>query len=567
MNKYQKEIENLLVQADEEVNKELYKAYTSSLRKIKSEVKRRMQDYESLSFLQRMEFAHDYSLMLQIEDQMDILSKKQDDHIYRFLNQTGELGYNALFYEFEQMEKIRLNFTMLPKDVIETIIQTPVAGIRLSERLRDGVIKDLKNNLQSVMTSGFIKGASYQEMAQGLSEVGQSSYKRALNIARTEGGRVQAVTRQKAQKDATDMGINVKKQWVATLDGKTRDDHRVLDGQIKEVDEYFEVNGYTTLQPHMFGVAKEDCNCRCRTINVIKGYEHELRLDNENREVIAYKNYKDWVNRDIDYEKDLVTIYTKTNGNRKKLAEELLAKFGIDVPVEIQDTDARGYNRFKNLQKGKKAEIGSFVLQANDDRDNLYQLKTVFHETYHSRLAGLEVPISKKFTMEEWMSIEEVFTEVAAHYQMSLVENKKLMPAYSKYIAYNLPKLQQLDEFKDCYNLIDFGKVAMKYRFSDEKTADWREKFKYVSDISFDFKKYVRDNYIEELKENKAKILHTIYENNPAFREYDKYIKEDYDNFINIVSNREMILGGNEKMIGEEAITALYRLKGVKSWK
>lgn len=393
MNKYQKEIEKLLVQADEEVNKELYKAYTSSLRKIKSEVKKRMQDYESMSFLQRMELAHDYSLMLQIEEQMDILSDKQDDHIYRFLNQTGELGYNALFYEFEQTEKIRLNFTMLPKGVIETIIQTPVAGVRLSERLRDGVIKDLKNNMQSVMTSGFIKGASYQEMARSLSEAGQSSYKRALNIARTEGGRVQAVTRQKSQKDAIDMGINVKKQWIATLDGKTRDDHRVLDGQIKEVDEYFEVNGYTTLQPHMFGVAKEDCNCRCRTINVIKGYEHELRRDNEKREVIKYENYREWAGESESFERvdRYADSFGKTN-MEKVVGKENYQKF-LDSLDLIQDERikpilnwAGGQLEFEEMNAKSKALGNKIQLsqKAFDGTHNNRPLQKVYHEIGHA---------------------------------------------------------------------------------------------------------------------------------------------------------------------------------------
>ena len=53
------------------------------------------------------------------------------------------------------------------------------------------------------------------------------------------------------------------KQWDASLDKKTRKSHRELDGQIRELDEPFEVNGHKAMQPGGFGRPEEDINCRC----------------------------------------------------------------------------------------------------------------------------------------------------------------------------------------------------------------------------------------------------------------------------------------------------------------
>ncbi|MFR7716756.1 MAG: hypothetical protein ACLU09_10655 [Clostridium sp.] len=50
---------------------------------------------------------------------------------------------------------------------------------------------------------------------------------------------------------------------LSTLDGNTRDLHRLLDGQIRDVDEPFEVGGLKADTPGMFGDPAEDCNCRC----------------------------------------------------------------------------------------------------------------------------------------------------------------------------------------------------------------------------------------------------------------------------------------------------------------
>lgn len=62
---------------------------------------------------------------------------------------------------------------------------------------------------------------------------------------------------------AKGQGCQVVKQWDAVLDGNTRTDHRILDGQIREVGEPFEIDGKKAEYPGAFGRPEEDCNCRC----------------------------------------------------------------------------------------------------------------------------------------------------------------------------------------------------------------------------------------------------------------------------------------------------------------
>lgn len=66
-----------------------------------------------------------------------------------------------------------------------------------------------------------------------------------------------------AQHVAKKKGADILKQWDAVLDGRTREDHRNLDGQIRELDEDFEVNGNKAERPGYFGIPAEDINCRC----------------------------------------------------------------------------------------------------------------------------------------------------------------------------------------------------------------------------------------------------------------------------------------------------------------
>lgn len=294
VNKYQSEIEKLLQKSEQDLSKELLKAYQSVYNEVNDQVRQLVEDTEKLNFSQKMQAERLKLIKQQLQINIDELQSVNDRKIYNFLDTTARLGYNELFYEFEQTTGIPISFSMLDTKTIETIIQTPVASHKLSTRLQGNVTK-LKQSINQELTRGFAKGLGYNKMAQRISNVGDAKYRRAMVIARTEGGRVSAITRQKSQDDITAKGVEVEKQWSAALDMKTRSDHAQLDGTTIPIKEYFKVSGYKALQPHMFCEASEDCNCRCRTISVIKGYEHKLRRDNETHEVGAYQNYQEWL--------------------------------------------------------------------------------------------------------------------------------------------------------------------------------------------------------------------------------------------------------------------------------
>ncbi|GAA2896991.1 phage head morphogenesis protein [Enterococcus casseliflavus] len=296
MSKYQKEIESLLNKSESNINQELqalYKELANEMTKEIIELNDQIEKDDNFSKKLQKELLE--FIRSQMYAKANQLEENQRKIMYDFLKRNASTSYNELFYEFEMSEEIPLSFALLTDKQIATIINTPVAGRKLSTRLKGNSSK-MKKNLNRVLTRGFSKGWSTQKMAAQIAEIGGANYRRAMNIARTESGRVTSVTRQQSQQHAKELGIKAEKKWVSTLDGDTRNNHRKLDGQIRVIDEYFEVGGLKTLQPHMFGIAREDCNCRCRTINVIKGYEPKLRRDNATGKVSAYKNYQEWIN-------------------------------------------------------------------------------------------------------------------------------------------------------------------------------------------------------------------------------------------------------------------------------
>ena len=234
------------------------------------------------------------TLLEQLDQSADKLKKGLRSEITGHLIDAGKIAYNELFYEFDGGHG-GINFAMLKEEELRTIIETPVANFKLSERLNDGVVERLRNNIKDDLNRIFLHGASYAQASARLAEQGYSSYRRAMVITRTEAGRVQAVARQKAQDVATDLDVKLSKMWVATLDGRTRHNHAELDGQVVAVEERFEINGLETKQPHMFGFASEDVNCRCRTVAVLDDIQQKFkRRDNEAGEVIKYQSYREW---------------------------------------------------------------------------------------------------------------------------------------------------------------------------------------------------------------------------------------------------------------------------------
>lgn len=391
-NKYQREIEKLLQASERNVSKELYQMYKSLADDISKEIIALQNEIdETNKFPKKLQKERLEAIRNQMDRKIRIVEQDQKSSIWSFLRYNGDTAYNSLFYEFEMSEKIPLAFSLLTDKQLNVIINTPVASRKLSTRLKGNAGK-MKKNLNRVLMQGFGKGLSTQKMARQISDIGGAGYRRAMNIARTEAGRVTGVTRQQSQNHAKELGVYTKKEWISTLDGKTRHNHRELDGQVREVDEYFEINGRRALQPHMFGVASEDVNCRCISISIIEGYEPSLRRDNESHEVVDYKKYNDWFGSKSKSTKDRVNDYfdmtnmkemvgkrnyndflgvldSLENDNFKKVLEK------IGPQLEFNELSA------KNNVRGHKVQLSQ---EAFDGNKNKTPLQSVFHELGHA---------------------------------------------------------------------------------------------------------------------------------------------------------------------------------------
>ena len=172
--------------------------------------------------------------------------------------------------------------------------------------------KQLKKTISSEISRGIATGISYDDMARNIETASQAPLRRAKTIARTEAHRIYEASSEDARQQAKAAGAKVMKQWDATLDGRTRDDHRQLDGTIVEVDGYFTIDGKKAKYPGAFGDAAEDCNCRCVALTRAKWALDQEELDTMQQRAAFFKldkteGLKDFANKYLKAAKTMQT--------------------------------------------------------------------------------------------------------------------------------------------------------------------------------------------------------------------------------------------------------------------
>ncbi|MCI7428515.1 MAG: phage head morphogenesis protein [Methanobrevibacter sp.] len=292
MNKWQKQTQQHLYKNEKELLEELKRLYRQSLTDINVKIAGLLgrTDIENLSSI-IYQVDYQKALKTQIKAILDSLYTNNFKTISEYLGTCYNDAFIGTLYDL-QMQGIPLLFPIDQDQVVK--------AIKMNSKIKEGLYKKLglnvdefKKQIVSEVSRGISQTYSYQEIARNLKNVSNADFNKTYRIARTEGHRIQQEATYDCQCKAKDNGAEIVKQWDATLDGKTRPDHIYLDGQIKEMDEYFEVNGHKALYPSGFGVAKEDINCRCCLLQrakwAIENTEKITKMDSKTGKLVSIK--------------------------------------------------------------------------------------------------------------------------------------------------------------------------------------------------------------------------------------------------------------------------------------
>ena len=160
--------------------------------------------------------------------------------------------------------------------------------------------KDKPWNMKTIraeITQSIIQGESLDKLGKRLAKATGSKNMNAMMVhARTAMTGAQNAGRQLRLDDAVNnMGIKVHKEWMSTLDTRTRDSHRDMDGEKRQTNEKFSNGLRYPGDPE--GHPREVYNCRCTLVGDLDDYPSRYqRYDNIDGVPIDNMTYREWYN-------------------------------------------------------------------------------------------------------------------------------------------------------------------------------------------------------------------------------------------------------------------------------
>lgn len=266
MNQRQLEVQKLSVQDEKRIIRQLQQVYKKASEDCQAKIealaaRQDLQNIQTIIYQQQYQKA----LKKQLDSIFDELQASSFQSISDYLEKCYENGFFGTLYDL-QGQGIPL---IIPIDQRE-VVQALELDAKLSKPFYDRLGEDvtfLKKKVKAEVSRGIANGSTWWDVAQKIATGMNSPLKTALynsmRIARTEGHRIQNQAQWDTINKAKAKGADIVKQWDSTLDKRTRATHRRLDGQIRELDEPFEVDGHKAMYPGGFGIPKEDIHCRC----------------------------------------------------------------------------------------------------------------------------------------------------------------------------------------------------------------------------------------------------------------------------------------------------------------
>lgn len=253
------------------LEKQIKATYTKAYREMKEEM---------TSLLSKIELSPDMSL----SRKMALMTKY--DRLDKLSNQLAQtaLEANALaqkmidgemvnVYEINYNDTAKiLKFTPIDHTAIKKILTKEENPFNLVTGLTDKV--GLRNKLKGELMSGLLKGESIPKIAKRIKTLTEKNLRDSVRIARTETTRVQNSAKMDIGKEGQRLGYEMEKVWIATTDGRVREDHLAMNGVAVDQDDPFILpDGSKMMFPGDISLgadASQVCNCRCTIIERIK---------------------------------------------------------------------------------------------------------------------------------------------------------------------------------------------------------------------------------------------------------------------------------------------------------
>lgn len=261
----------------------------------------------------------------QLSDDMVLTDRKARSIAYGYYHEAYAVNRNYGAFQVEKAAKVDTSFTLYDTRTVERLIrQNP----QLLPKPKVDIPANKKwhsEKISAAMTQSILQGESIPKAAKRLQSIAQMDNRAAIRSARTGMTAAQNAGRVDSYQDAKDLGIDLKQQWLATLDRRTRDSHRHLDGEIVEVGNKFSNGCKYPADPQ--GPPEEVYNCRCTLVPVVDGIDQSNAPRNSK---LGNMSYDEWVHEHDQKQKTTATKAQASASVQPTKTLERLKNLGVN---------------------------------------------------------------------------------------------------------------------------------------------------------------------------------------------------------------------------------------------
>jgi SPP1 gp7 family putative phage head morphogenesis protein len=154
-------------------------------------------------------------------------------------------AYYKRMYDIQSRAGIIFEFAKVDENMVRDVVSYPWSGTEFSGRLWRNR-QALVYNLRETITQGLIRGTSAEQMSVQLSDAVGASYKAAERLIRTETNHFHNEASRRAMEAA---GVE-QYEYMATLDARTSEQCRKLDGKVFPLKDAKEGENYPPMHPN-----------------------------------------------------------------------------------------------------------------------------------------------------------------------------------------------------------------------------------------------------------------------------------------------------------------------------
>lgn len=468
-----------------------------------------------------------------------------------YMPEVYAINHNYGTYQVEQASKVDTSYTLYDRHTVQRLFDDDAtfykkAGRRITAEINEG--KQMawdKKQVQSVMLQGILQGESIGKIATRLARtVGDSDRKAAIRNARTITTGIQNAGRVDSYKRAENMGIQMEQMWLATLDDRTRHEHRLLDGQKVPVGEKFEVDGYEIAYP---GDPEAEAflvyNCRCTLTAALKGFSpdaSDLSLRNTNH--MSEESYDEWKENHPSYSDPITKQDDIEEAMKREYGREYAELAGTKYVPPSQDDDS--YYFEEKSQEKPEPVIPDNVKEIFDVFDKKYRNAKTEHYVaidkdgnviYESDTKGkrsVAVPKHIDEQMEGGFSIhnhpaEAVFSaDDIKNYEKYGEHGLIVDVTGNEYLLYNLNPVAKYKEVEKAQTEEEFDALMPFY----SKVSEVFDKID--SDVLEDRRAYTKELMSSDIdRESRGKMLSEWMKENDPDKKKVKWLEEHAEEY------------------------------------